>query len=191
MACDLHVLSCVADAPANSSCVVGVVTAARCAGGVNPEHRVADIKSMSLQIGRGLQSTQIKSSVEVMPMAALAARNFAAVRSARGRACLRRLLPEVIGGSTASATRFGPAKLTFLPPVHGSFGARITTSVAASSPVNPVRVPVYLDIFAILAGPAEVTLTSTSISHAASVTTEHRLLSLLVERANAHKLGET
>jgi hypothetical protein len=86
-----------------------------CAGGVSPERRVVDVKSVSLQVGQGLQGTQVNSSVEVFPTAGLAAHNFAAARSSRGRACLMRLLPQVLGGTTGSATRFGPGKVTFPP----------------------------------------------------------------------------
>jgi outer membrane murein-binding lipoprotein Lpp len=155
-----------------------------CAGGVSPERRVVNVKSASLQIGQGIQGTRVKSSVEVFPTAGLETRNFAAARSSRGRACLMRLLPQVLGGTTESATGFGPGKVTFLPPVHGSFGVRISTSASAAGK----QVPVYLDIFEFVAGPAEVGLSFVSISHPVSLATEHRLLSLLMKRADTNQL---
>jgi outer membrane murein-binding lipoprotein Lpp len=156
---------------------------ASCAGGVSPARRVVDVKSASLKIRPG-QGTEVKSSVEVFPTAGLAARNFAAARSSRGRACLMRFLPQVLGQTTGTATRFGPAKIRFLPSFRGSFGVRISTSVSAAVS----QAPVYLDVFEFVAGPAEVGMSSVSISRPASLTTERRLLALLMKRARAQEL---
>jgi hypothetical protein len=165
---------------------------ARCAGAVNPDSRVVDVKSATFRIGQGTEPTQMKSSVEVMPSAALAAHNFATLRSAPGHSCLVRVLPQVLAGTGARSARFGPAKTAFLPdllpPGEQNFGLRVTTSLTASVAGKQTRLPVYLDIFEILAGPAEVSLTATSVSQPASSATERRLLSLLYSRAQAHKL---
>jgi hypothetical protein len=165
---------------------------ARCAGAANPARRVADIKSATFKTGKRTEVTQLKSSVETMPNAALAAQDYDAARSPRGHACLVRLLPRVLSGTTARAGRFGPATTSFLPDLlpagQKSFGVRVTTSLTAIAAGRQTRVPVYLDIFEILAGPAEVSLTATSVSQPARVATERRLLSLLYSRAQAHKL---
>jgi hypothetical protein len=164
---------------------------ARCAGAVNPNRRIVNVKSPTY-VERGGEPTQLKSSVEVMPSATLAARNYAAVRTARGHACLVRVLPLVLGGATARSGGFGPATISFLPDLlpsgEESFGVRVTTSRTTILAGKQTRVPVYLDIFEILAGPAEVGLSATSLSQPPSSTTERRLLSLLYDRAQAHKL---
>ena len=133
-----------------------------------------------------------KSSVEVMPTAALAARNYAAARSPRGHTCLAQALPRVVQGATPLGARAGTATASFLPdllpPGQESFGVRITTSLTRIVGGKQVRLPVYLDIFELLAGPAEVGLSATSASRPASSTTERRLLSLLYSRAQEHKL---
>jgi hypothetical protein len=163
-----------------------------CAGAVNPNRRIVNVKSPTFKIGRGTEATQLKSSVEVMPSATLAARNFAAVRSARGHACLARLLPQVLGGTAARRARFGPATTSILadplPSGEEALGVRVTTSLTGVVAGKETRVPVYLDIFEILAGPAEVSLAATSVSQPANSATERRLLSLLYGRAQAHKL---
>jgi hypothetical protein len=165
---------------------------ARCAGAVNPDGRVVDVKSAIFRIGQGTEPTRLKSSVEVMPSAALAAQDYAAARSSRGQACLARLLPQVLEGTTARVADFGPATASFLPNLlpagQASFGVRVITSLTAIVAGKQTRLPVYLDIFEILAGPAEVSLTATSVSQPASSATERRLLSLLCTRAQAHKL---
>lgn len=164
---------------------------ARCAGAVNPNRRIVDVKSPTF-IERGAEPTQLKSSVEVMPSTTLAARNYAAVRTARGHACLVRVLPLVLGGATARSGGFGPATISFLPDLlpsgKESFGVRVTTSRTTILAGKQTSVPVYLDIFEILAGPAEIGLSATSLSQPPSSTTERRLLSLLYDRAQAHKL---
>jgi hypothetical protein len=174
------------DAPSQES-----VRFARCAGAVNPNRRIVNVKSPTF-IERGAEPTQLKSSVEVMPSAALAARNYAAVRTTRGHACLVRVLPLVLGGATARSGGFGPATISFLPDLlpsgEESFGVRVTTSRTTILAGKQASVPVYLDIFEILAGSAEVGLSATSLSQPPNSTTERRLLSLLYDRAQAHKL---
>lgn len=165
---------------------------ARCTGGVNPNRRIADIKSASLRIGSGSTATQVKSSVEMMPNAALAARNYAAVLSARGHRCLARLLPQDLHGAATGTARVGPVTSASLPSLlstgQQSFGIRVSTSITTGVGGKQVSRPLYVDVFSLLAGPAEVELGVTALSHPASTATEHRLLSLLYSRAQAHKL---
>ena len=164
---------------------------ARCSGAESTARRVADVKSPTFKIGKGTSLTQVKSSVEAMPTAALAARDYAAVSSARGHACLKRLLPRVLEGAAASSSHFGPATASFLPNLlpagQKSFGVRISTSLMAGVAGKALRVPVYIDLFEIVAGPAEVNLTVTGFSRPPVLSLERRLLSLLYGRAQAQK----
>lgn len=49
-------------------------------------------------------------------------------------------------------------------------------------------VPVYRDMLGFLDGPAEVVLIATGFSHPVASATEKRLISLLYQRATAHRL---
>ena len=72
--------------------------AARCAGAVLPDRRIADIKSAALRIGNVVdEATRVKSSIEVQPSAAIAVRNYAVLASARDRSCIERDLPPARG----------------------------------------------------------------------------------------------
>jgi hypothetical protein len=166
---------------------------ARCAGGVSPERRVVDIVSPKLRLGKAAQAVDVKSSVEVMPSAALAAQNEAASRGIRGRSCLTSLLPQVLGNVSSARVRFGPLHASplpnLLPAGKESYGVRISTTLLSTTLAGkPIRLPLYLDQFDILAGPAAVNLSVSALGHPPPTATERRLLSLLYDRAQAHKL---
>jgi hypothetical protein len=166
---------------------------ARCAAAVNPSRRVASIKSVALAIGSTREPAQVRSSVEVLPTAVLAAQNYAAIHSARGRACLARRLPLVLGSTAKRRFHFGPVTVTFppslLPTGQQSFGVHLSTTVIGKSiRGTEIRTPFYADLFALLAGPTEINLSAFGFYHPVSTATERRLLSLLYSRAEAHKL---
>lgn len=165
---------------------------ARCSGRVNPQRRVANIDSPSFRLGTVGMTTRVKSSVEVQPSAALAAQNYDAIRSARGHACLTRQLTQTFRKTTApgraSVEHTTVTSLpNLLPTGQESFGVRVTATLIGTVRGKQVRLPVYLDVFAILAGPAEVNMSATAGRHVPSTATERRLLSLLYSRAEAHK----
>jgi hypothetical protein len=161
---------------------------ARCAGAASPGRRVVNIKSATFGARKGRNVIEVSSAVEVMPTAALAAQNYDATRSARGRACLKRLLPQVFATTAARRARFGSPTVSFLPNLlpagQESFGARVNTTLVGLTS----RLPLHLDIFAVLTGPAEVNLTAVGLGRPVSTATERRLLSVLYSRAQAHKL---
>ncbi len=165
---------------------------ATCTGGVSPRRRVTNIDSARFRIGKKTDSTQVKSSVEVMPTAALAAQNYSALVSARGRACIAHLLSHVLEGASTGGARFGPATTSILPNLLAtgkeSFGMRATTTLIGIVRGKQVRLPVYRDVFDLLAGPAEVNMSATGFGHLPPKATERRLLSLLYTRAETHKL---
>jgi uncharacterized protein YceK len=169
------------------------VQVASCAGGVSPTRRVANIKSATFKLGRAGALAQVKSSVEAFPTAALATQNYTALRSARGRACIARLFPQLLEGKTTASVRVGPITTSFLPsplPVgQESFGVRVVSTFTGSSLTGgEVRIPVYVDVYAILAGPAEINFSDSAVAHPVAPSTERRLLSLLYSRAQEHKL---
>jgi hypothetical protein len=165
---------------------------AHCSGGPSPDHRVVDIKSPTFKLGPAPLATSVKSSVEVRPSAAFAAKSYAAARSARSRVCLTRMLPQLFA-SKSSGVHFEHAAVAFLPNLlHGgqnSFGVRVTVIASGKSRGGKdVRVRSYLDLFDILNGPAEVSLTVSSFSLPTPTAIERGLLSRLYDRTGAHKL---
>jgi hypothetical protein len=166
---------------------------ARCAGAVDPGRRLVDVDSATLGIGKPGKPAEVKSSVEVMPTAALAAQDFAAVRSRRGRACLAHRLPQVVEGVATSGGRFGRTTVSVLPNLLGagkqSFGVRVSTTFTTKSVTGQEeRTPVFIDEFAILAGPGEINMGALGLVHPVATATERQLLSVLYVRAQAHKL---
>jgi hypothetical protein len=124
-----------------------------------------------------------------MPSAALAARNNAVARSARGRACLARALPE----QSTGPLRYGPVSVSslpnLLPGADGSFGLRLTTTVIGRNfRGGKIRTRVYIDVFGFVSGPAEISLTAFGVSRPVPSATEQHLLPLLFSRAREHKL---
>jgi hypothetical protein len=168
------------------------VELAHCTGGVNPRLRVANIASARFRIGKKTGSTLVKSSVEVMPSAALAAQNYGALGSARGRACIAHLLSHTLEGVSTGGARFGPSTTSLLPNLLAtgkeSFGVRVTTTLMGIVRGKQVSLPAYRDVFDVLAGPAEVNMSATRVAHPPPKATERRLLSLLYNRAETHKL---
>jgi hypothetical protein len=159
---------------------------ARCAGATDPRQRVADVRSPGFRLAR--PTGEIKSSVEVMPSAALARRSFTAASSARGRACISKLLPELLGRSAAAGRKFSHVSIRALPaPVAGtqSFGYRIGMTLGVSLKGAPRTVPIYLDAFELLHGPAEVGLSTFSVAQPPSATVEKRALTTLAARAKS------
>jgi hypothetical protein len=65
---------------------------------------------------------------------------------------------------------------------------RVTTTLIAIVRGKQVRIPIYRDVFDLLAGPAEVNMSAIGIGHPPPKATERRLLSLLYTRAETHKL---
>ena len=167
----------------------------RCAGGVSPELRIVDIHSPTFRSGSAgtRERGRVKSAVDVMPTAALVARNNAAARSARGRACLARFLARALPEQSTGPLRHGPVSVTSLPNLmpgaDGSFGLRLTTTVIGRNlRGGEIRTRVYIDEFGFVSGPAEITLTAFGVSRPVPSATEQHLLPLLFSRAREHKL---
>ncbi|HEY1833379.1 MAG TPA: hypothetical protein VGG08_02995 [Solirubrobacteraceae bacterium] len=158
---------------------------ARCAGGTDPQRRLINVRSVALRLpGAGASLAEFKSSVEVMPSAALAARTFAADSSSRGRACLSRLLPGVLGKTGARTKSISSLPAVKLANGQRGFGVRLVLALRQRSPTGQlVSLPVYLDVYELLQGPAEIGLTSSRTLRPPPSGVEHELLTLLSERA--------
>jgi hypothetical protein len=165
---------------------------AQCAGAVLPNRRIADIRSSTLRVGNVVaEATRVKSSVEMQPSAAIAARNYAALQSARDRTCIARDLPQLAGGA-ARPTHIGPTTVTVLPRLlpegQSAFGFRVETTISGVSPTGKQRREVlYLDDYGFVAGRAEVSLNDIRASRPPPTVLEQHLLTLLYSRAQVHK----
>ena len=164
------------------------IRVARCAGAVDPRLRIIDIDSAKFALGAPGQ--QVKSGVEVLPSAALAARNLAAVKSTRGQACLARFLSQAVLASTH--TQSGHVSISSLPNLlpgsQGYVGLRVRIPISTRNPINgkQVQTQTTLDEFAFVAGSAEITLSARAIKAPIPTATERRLLALLTSRAHEH-----
>jgi hypothetical protein len=165
---------------------------ARCAGAVLPDRRIADIRSSTLRVGNVVdEATRVKSSIEVQPTAVVAARNYAALASARDRTCIALDLPQLAEGG-ARPTHIGPTTVTVLPHLlpkgQNAFGFRIKTTITGASPTGRQRREIlYLDDYGFVAGGAEVSLNDIRASRPPPTALERHLLTLLYSRAQVHK----
>jgi hypothetical protein len=165
----------------------------RCAGTVNPNLSLVKIHSATFAGAAEAEHEQIRSAVEVMPTATLAARNNAASQSQRALACAARFAPRLLARENAARVHYGPLAITRLPNplpgAPGSFGIRIAiTILGVPAAIEPTQPHLYIDAFGFLSGPAEVDLIATAFPQPVSEEAEARLLSLLYSRAQAHKL---
>jgi hypothetical protein len=167
---------------------------ARCAGAVVPNRRIADIKSSTLRVGTVVdEATRVKSSIEVQPSAAIAARNYAALQSARDRRCIARDLPQLAEGAGTAHAHIGPTTVSVLqrvlPEGQNAFGFRIKTTITGASAIGQqMREVLYIDDYGFVAGRAEVSLNDIRTSRPPPTELERHLLTVLYSRAKAHKL---
>lgn len=160
----------------------------RCSGAVSPKLRVADVKSDVLRVRAGEASGRVKSDVQVLPDAALAAKDFDAQTSARGRRCLQAKLQQVVAASRSPNVSATGASISTLPrplPGANSFAARLRLGLQAAT---GRKVDAFIDVLAFQTGPAEVTLTALTLGRPPSAATESKLLATLYERARKHPL---
>jgi hypothetical protein len=158
----------------------------RCAGAPSSKGQLAEVSSK--EFGRedkdAIQS--VHSSVSVQQTAALAAKELAAVRSARGRECLKRYVDllfksQKYEGASVSPVSISPGSPS-APGTTGSFAWRIKTAVT----FRGARIPFSMDFVGFVYGPAEVTLFSFGLPEPLPAAMEERLFALLVKRAKAH-----
>ena len=121
-----------------------------------------DFKAMG---AGGIAAEEVSSNVGVLPASALAVRDLAAVRSARGRRCLAAGVNQLLRGMNAKGVTFGRAVLSMLPHpapgTGGSFGLRIKVT----ADVHGARISFWVDDFGFRVGPAEVSLTALGVLH--------------------------
>jgi hypothetical protein len=156
---------------------------ARCAGGVPPSKDIAKEDSPDFTVGAAAQVRQVSSSVTVLPSAALAAKDLAAVKSTRGRNCFRTFVNGILAKAGNGQVQFGKAQVTTFEPsasgADGAFGYRVR--VVARS--NGTRIPFYVDGLGFTSGPVEVSLDVMSIGRRFPAADEQKLFATLAQRA--------
>ena len=128
--------------------------------------------------------------MSIWPTPSLAARNYASYDSPRGRACFLRFLEASREQLDKQGFRHGPPAVATvsitLPGVTQSFLR--TDAVPLLRRSGRVLIHIYHDTFTFISGRAEVELEATGFSHPVPATTEERLLSALLSRAQASKV---
>jgi hypothetical protein len=163
-------------------------------GLAGPQHELVGAQSPKLTRGSELEVEEISSGVNVVRGARYAASDIAVLRSAQGRACLKRdLIRHYLDhtvGKRADDARIGKIQLSPLPVqapgTSGSVGVRITETVTYT--YSETSIPVYIDFFVFTLGPAEVTVTAVSPVQPEPETTDRQLMQLLLGRAKATPL---
>jgi len=155
----------------------------RCAGGVPDSKDVAKEDSPDFSTGGGTRVRQVSSTVSVLPTAALAAKDLAAVKSTRGRSCFRTFVNALLAKAGNGQVSFSKARVTPFQPAtngtDGAFGYRVRVTARG----NGIRIPFFVDGLGFTKGPVEVALNVMSIGKRFPTTDEQRLLTVLVNRA--------
>jgi hypothetical protein len=166
---------------------------ARCNGSVNPNLLLVNAHSASFTGGTEPEHEEIRSEIEVMPNATLAARDNAANRSPRAIACAKHFLALQLDAQDGARVHYGPVTISPLSvPLQGatgSFAFRLEVPILGVPTAIESKPPhLFVDAFGFLSGPSEVALLTTGFPAPVPEATDKRLLSLLYSRAQAHKL---
>jgi hypothetical protein len=149
-------------------------------------HGVVEMGSKEFGRETNTGEESVQSEVTVVRTPALAAKELAAIRSPHVRVCLSHYLDLLFKSHKYHGARVSPVSISQgtppAPGATGSFAWRITTTITLHS----VTIPIYIDIFGFVEGPAEVSLFTDGVPQPFPATTEERLFSLLLTRAKTH-----
>lgn len=158
-----------------------------CLGGVPDNEAYADAQSPTFT-SSGSSSLTISSTTEILPSAALVAKDLAAVRSAKGIPCLQRQLGTQLKASLAKGDTLSIHGV-LLPAIvtgsDGTFALRFNVVVGVKQGGSSVPVRVYYDTVGFAYGQAEVGFDVLSTATTPSISLERRLGASLLARARA------
>lgn len=161
----------------------------RCAGGVDASRAVVDVSSPDFKRASGIVQQEITSDTEVLPSAALVAKDLRAVKSARGRGCLERAFQKGFATMKIAGVKFGKVSVATksiqATGASGSFALRFTIKAT----IHGVKIPYYSDFVGFSLGQAEVSLTALGFGVPVPSTDELGLFSVLLRRAEAATLS--
>jgi len=158
-----------------------------CLGGVPDNLAYADAQSPTFT-GSGQTSLTISSDTEILPSAALVAKDLAAVRSRKGIPCLRHQLGVQLKASIGKGDTLSIHGVPLPSVVSGSDGTfalrfNVIVGIKQGSSTLPVRV--YYDTIGFAYRQAEVGFDVLSTATAPSDSLERRLGASLLARAHA------
>ena len=158
-----------------------------CLGGVPNSRAYAEAQSPTFT-GSGASALTVSSTTEILPSAALAAKDLAAVVGPAGIPCLQRQLGGELRASLAKGDTLqihGEALPTVVSGSDGTFALRFDVVVDLKQGNTSFPVPVYYDTIGFAYGQAEIGLDVLSTSKKPSTTLERRLGAILLARARA------
>jgi hypothetical protein len=158
-----------------------------CLGGVPDSQAYAEAQSPTFT-GSGSSSLTISSSSEILPSAALVAKDLSAVAGAKGIPCLQTQLGSELKASLAKGDTLqihGAPLPAVVSGSDGTFALRFDVVVDLKQGNTSFPVPVYYDTIGFAYGQAEIGLDVLSTSKKPSTTLERRLGAILLARARA------
>jgi hypothetical protein len=158
-----------------------------CLGGVPDSQAYAEVQSPTFT-GSGSSSLTVSSSTEILPSAALVAKDLAAVAGAKGIPCLETQLGSELRASLAKGDTLqihGGRVPAVVSGSDGAFALRFDVVVDLKQGKTSFPVRVYYDTIGFAYGQAEVGLDVLSTSTKPSTTLERRLGAILLARARA------
>jgi hypothetical protein len=164
----------------------------RCVGveAARHEHDIAQVDSPRLRRGRGLAREEMISTIAVLSNPRSAVKEIASLHTARGRACVVRVIRSQPAGKNTGWVRSARIVVSSLPAHARGAEASVGFRVEATLPLRRTRAPIpyYQDEYTFVLGPAAITLQTASFIQPVADVTEQQLLSLLLGRARAHVL---
>jgi len=158
-----------------------------CVGGVPDGKALAEAQSPSFA-SSGNSSVTVNSDTEILPTAALVAKDLASITGSRGLPCLQAQLASQLRSSTSKGetlTIHGARFPSVVSGSDGTFAIRFSVVVHATSGTSTLSVPLYADSIGFAYGQAEVSFTVVETAAKPSAALERRLAALLVARARA------
>ncbi|HEY1778659.1 MAG TPA: hypothetical protein VGG41_21060 [Solirubrobacteraceae bacterium] len=158
-----------------------------CLGGVPDRLAYAEAQSPTFT-GSGSSSLTISSTSEILPSAALVAKDLAAVEGAKGIPCLQSQLGAQLRGTLAKGDTLqihGAPLPAVVSGSDGTFALRFVVTVNLKQGRKSISVPVYYDTIGFAYGQAEVGFDVLTTTAQPSATLERRLGATLLARARA------
>jgi hypothetical protein len=162
----------------------------RCEGNPRKQPSLADVPSANLKRGSELESEWFRSYVTVLARGRNAAPELSTSKSRSERECIARALTRRFAGRSLGEARWGRFSISRLPiqapGPQTTVGFRVATTLSFT--FSEITAPLYMDVFGFGSGPVAVGLLAVSGTQPVPEATEQRLVSLLLERAQATAL---
>jgi hypothetical protein len=160
----------------------------RCVGATGLSHPLIEVGSNSFEHKSHASDLQVSSNVTVLRTSTSAKRDIAQFRSDRFGKCLERYLTLALRPLSSKGVTISPVTISQLTPrapgADGGFGWRVSVTYRGRGPGVTFRT----DFLGFVDGPAVVVLSADGAPQPFPAPTEHRLFSLLAQRATTHTI---